>query len=209
MAARIREGTHRAARVRIPRAEVAASIPAATSSLVAECVGALSAYESSEPAQRQLRTDFLDHLSRRPDGWSRACAGAHLTASSLLCSATADEVLLVHHGKLRRWLQTGGHIEPTDPTPAAAALREAREESGLGELELVPGIVHLDRHAVPCGPVRPCFHLDLRYLVLADPSQPVPGSAESVAARWFSATALPTAEPSVTALVELARARFA
>ncbi len=39
-------------------------------------------------------------------------------------------VLLVHHRKLGKWLPLGGHIE-LDEDPEAAALREAREESGL------------------------------------------------------------------------------
>lgn len=193
--------------VRTPRAEVTAPTGAALS-LGAECARALGAYDPPDPAQRELRADFLVHLTRRPDGWSRQCAGAHLTASALICSATADQVLLVRHAKLNRWLQTGGHIEATDPTLAAAALREAREESGLPGLQLIPDIIHLDRHAVPCGPVRPCFHLDVRYVVLADPAHHVPGNAESLAVRWFGATALPTAEPSVTALVDIARARL-
>lgn len=45
------------------------------------------------------------------------------------------KVLLVHHRKLDKWLPQGGHIE-LDEDPEAAALREAREESGL-EVELV------------------------------------------------------------------------
>lgn len=44
------------------------------------------------------------------------------------------KVLLVHHRKLNRWLPLGGHIE-LDEDPEIAALREAREESGL-EVEL-------------------------------------------------------------------------
>jgi 8-oxo-dGTP pyrophosphatase MutT (NUDIX family) len=44
-------------------------------------------------------------------------------------------VLLIHHRKLDKWLPLGGHIE-LDEDPEAAALREAREESGL-EVELV------------------------------------------------------------------------
>lgn len=47
----------------------------------------------------------------------------------------ADQVLLVHHRRLGRWLPLGGHIE-LDEEPETAALREAREESGL-ELELL------------------------------------------------------------------------
>lgn len=46
-----------------------------------------------------------------------------------------DKVLLIHHRGLNKWLPLGGHIE-LDEDPEAAALREAREESGL-EVELM------------------------------------------------------------------------
>ncbi|HOX55965.1 MAG TPA: NUDIX domain-containing protein [Candidatus Paceibacterota bacterium] len=45
------------------------------------------------------------------------------------------KVLLVHHRNLNKWLPLGGHVE-LDEDPEIAALREAREESGL-EVELV------------------------------------------------------------------------
>lgn len=44
-------------------------------------------------------------------------------------------VLLIHHRALNSWLPLGGHIE-LDEDPEQAALREAREESGL-EVELL------------------------------------------------------------------------
>ena len=44
-------------------------------------------------------------------------------------------VLVVHHRQLDRWLPIGGHIELNED-PEAAALREAKEESGL-EVELL------------------------------------------------------------------------
>jgi 8-oxo-dGTP pyrophosphatase MutT (NUDIX family) len=46
-----------------------------------------------------------------------------------------NKVLVIHHRGLDRWLPLGGHIE-LDEDPEAAALREAREESGL-EVELL------------------------------------------------------------------------
>jgi 8-oxo-dGTP pyrophosphatase MutT (NUDIX family) len=46
-----------------------------------------------------------------------------------------DRVLLIHHRQLDKWLPLGGHIE-LDEDPEQAALREAREESGL-EVELI------------------------------------------------------------------------
>ena len=45
------------------------------------------------------------------------------------------KILLIHHRKLDKWLPLGGHIE-LDEDPEQAALREAREESGL-EVELL------------------------------------------------------------------------
>ena len=46
-----------------------------------------------------------------------------------------EKVLLIHHRKLDKWLPLGGHIE-LDEDPEQAALREAKEESGL-DVELL------------------------------------------------------------------------
>ena len=46
-----------------------------------------------------------------------------------------SRVLLIHHRKLDKWLPLGGHIE-LEEDPEQAALREAREESGL-EVDLI------------------------------------------------------------------------
>jgi 8-oxo-dGTP pyrophosphatase MutT (NUDIX family) len=48
-----------------------------------------------------------------------------------------QKVLFVFHKQLQRWLPIGGHIE-LDENPEQAALREAKEESGL-DVELVGG----------------------------------------------------------------------
>jgi 8-oxo-dGTP pyrophosphatase MutT (NUDIX family) len=47
----------------------------------------------------------------------------------------AGKILVIHHRQLGKWLPLGGHIE-LDEDPEQAALREAREESGL-EVELI------------------------------------------------------------------------
>ncbi len=47
------------------------------------------------------------------------------------------KILLIHHRQLDKWLPLGGHIE-LDEDPEQAALREAKEESGL-EVELLGG----------------------------------------------------------------------
>lgn len=46
-----------------------------------------------------------------------------------------NKVLLLFHGKLKKWLPPGGHMEPNE-TPPEAARREVMEETGL-EIEFL------------------------------------------------------------------------
>jgi 8-oxo-dGTP pyrophosphatase MutT (NUDIX family) len=178
--------------------------------LSSRCRDVLDGWTAPDAAQSELRVLFLDHLATRPDGWSRSCTGAHLTASSLICSAADGKVLLTLHAKLGRWLQTGGHIEAADPDLPAAALREAAEESGLPELqlELDPEPLLLSRHEVPCGVVRPTFHLDVQFLVRAVAAVPPVVGAESLDVRWFDHDRLPGTDDSVRELVVAAGRRL-
>ena len=116
--------------------------------------------------------------------------------------------MLTLHARLGRWLQTGGHIEPSDPSLEAAAVREAYEESGLADLSLDPTPLVLSKHEVPCGPVRPTYHLDVQYLAIAnDVTSPKIGN-ESLDVRWFAHSQLPDVDRSVVALVRAASVRL-
>ena len=123
-------------------------------SLYDDAVLVLKGYEG----QDELRQSYLDHLAAHPDGMWKACHAGHVTASALVIDPERGRVLLTLHRKLRMWLQMGGHCEPGDATVAAAALREATEESGMAGLTLLPGApVRLARHAIPA----PChWHYD-------------------------------------------------
>lgn len=50
-------------------------------------------------------------------------------------SSSSSKVLLVNHKELKKWLPLGGHIE-LDEDPEDAAIREAKEESGL-DIEII------------------------------------------------------------------------
>jgi 8-oxo-dGTP pyrophosphatase MutT (NUDIX family) len=126
----------------------------------------------------------------------------------LICAAAASKVLLTLHSRIGRWLQTGGHIESTDPTLEAAAIREAHEESGLSELSLEPSPLLLSKHEVPCGHVRPTYHLDVQYLVIANRMVSPNIGAESLDVRWFGHDRLPEVDDSVLALVRAAGVRL-
>jgi 8-oxo-dGTP pyrophosphatase MutT (NUDIX family) len=172
------------------------------------CNRTLQTWQAPDPQQDQLRQHYLDHLARRADGWSRTCLGAHLTASSLICAPNDGKVLLTLHSRIGRWLQTGGHIELIDATLENAAVREAQEESGLSDLALEPSPLLLSKHEVPCGSVRPTYHLDVQYLVITNQMVSPKIGAESIDVRWFAHDQLPEVDDSVLALVRAAGVRL-
>ncbi|MFD9630837.1 NUDIX hydrolase [Streptomyces violascens] len=168
-----------------------------------DAVLVLKAYED----QAELRQAYLDHLSVHPDGMWKACEAGHLTASALVIDPEQRRVLLTLHKKLSMWLQMGGHCEPGDATMAAAALREAEEESGIAGLTLLAGgPVRLDRHPIPA----PChWHLDVQYAALAPAGAVEAISDESLDLRWFGYDEVAAvADASVVNLLEATRARL-
>lgn len=176
-------------------------------SLHDDAVGVLKGYGGDDAQQAELCQAYLDHLAGHPDGMWKACGAGHLTASALVIDPEHGRVLLTLHRKLRMWLQMGGHCEPQDTTLAAAALREATEESGIAGLRLLPGgPVRLDRHPIPA----PChWHLDVQYAATATAGAVEEISDESLDLRWFPYDEVEkVADASVARLLESARARL-
>jgi 8-oxo-dGTP pyrophosphatase MutT (NUDIX family) len=137
------------------------------------------------------RDEFLTFLKANPGGVRRDHPGAHLTASALVVDAARERVLLCLHGRVHRWVQLGGHCEDGDPTLAAAALREATEESGIDGLVLSEEPIGLDVHPVNCAS-GPSLHYDVRYAAIAPPGAVETASAESNDLAWFTPDALPS-----------------
>jgi len=152
-----------------------------------EQLGAHVPADAREAGHLRHIRDFVERHARPFD---RAIAEGHLTAAAIVVSSAGDSVLLLHHLKLARWLQPGGHAEPGEDIGEDVALREAREETGIAGLRLHPGAprpLDVDVHAIPARPGEPAHeHLDLRYLVIAPPDARIaPGQGESARIRWF------------------------
>jgi 8-oxo-dGTP pyrophosphatase MutT (NUDIX family) len=139
----------------------------------------LRAYVAADEREEADRCAMLRLAAELDKPTSRGQARAHFTASAFVVDDACARVCLVAHAKLGRLLQPGGHIEVTDISLEAAALREAREETAL---ELVihptaPRPFDLDIHRIPERAGEPeHFHLDVRYLLVGH-GEPCDGAA--------------------------------
>ena len=143
-----------------------------------------------------MRVDHVRQFVRvHPDCFERSCVEGHVTGSAWILSADYRQVLLVHHRKLNRWLQPGGHADG-DPDPERVARREAEEESGLTAFSALPEhtgalLLDIDVHIIPARGAEPAhLHHDFRYLLIARPDQQLRLSEESTALRWFDRSRL-------------------
>ena len=147
------------------------------------------------------RDEFLRFTAEHDDALLRSCLVGHLTGSALVVEPVSERMLLLHHRKLQKWLQPGGHADG-DGNLAAVALREATEETGIDGLRVVVPAIHLDIHVVEPPNELPHRHYDVRYLVLAPEGAKAIGNLESTALRWvtFDELAVLSDEPNLLLL---------
>lgn len=162
--------------------------------VLADAVDVLSTWTAANDAQEALRRRYLGELeSHREGAILKGPRPVHLTASLVVLDEPLERVLLTLHRKARMWLPFGGHVEVGDRTLGEAALREGREESGLGIAGPEPVAVELNAHLLGGGFTACREHLDVRFAV-AVPREAPRVSEESLDVAWWPLDALP--EPS-------------
>ena len=157
--------------------------------------------------RRSLRA-FVEAFDQLGEPFAQESNSIHVTGSALVVGPRG--VVLLKHKRLGFWLQPGGHIDPGE-SPWAAALREAREETGLevnfvGPLddEGVPELLHVDVH--PGG--RGHTHLDVRYLFDGGDADPDPPEGESQEIGWYDwEAAVEQADPGLEGILRCLQRR--
>ena len=141
-----------------------------------------------------IKNTFYRFLNdNRANFFDRENMQGHFTSSCFVIDPTHTKILLVHHKKVGKWLQPGGHWDEVDTCAINVfdnALKELREEA-YGERAMPYKLLnngqayHLDIHENLKDKISH-KHYDIGYLLEIDDTLPIAfRSEESHGAAWF------------------------
>ena len=138
----------------------------------------LEQYRPWNEQEERDRTELLRRLRSGEDLYTRDNSAGHLTASAWVVSPDRRQVLMAYHNIYDSWSWLGGHADG-DRDLLAVAAREVREESGLTAVRPVSRSIYsveiltVDGHEKRGAYVSSHLHLNVTYLLEADPADPV------------------------------------
>jgi len=146
----------------------------------------LEAHRPFDDREAAALRETLSFVREQRDCFERTLVEGHVTGSAWVASGDGSAVVLLHHRKLGRWLQPGGHADG-DPDIARVSLREAQEETSLRSLRRGRSeIFDVDVHAIPANAGEPAhLHYEVRFLFYADRFEAPAPSDEARDALWL------------------------
>lgn len=146
----------------------------------------LKRYTPVYPEEIFAKDKMLEVLIKCDDCFLRSCRVGHFTASAFLLNKEKTHVCLMHHAKLDKWMQVGGHCDG-DVNVLNVAIKEAQEESGIKDIKpLQTEIFDIDMHLIPSNPKEEAhYHFDIRFLLHAYKDDTLIKNHESKDLAWF------------------------
>lgn len=136
----------------------------------------LRSYSVKFPAEASTANQFVSFVEENENCFERSLLKGHVTASGWVLNHNGSAVLLIHHLKLDKWLQPGGHCDG-DADTLHVAVKECIEETGLETQPVTMEIFDLDIHEIPQRKDIPAhLHYDVRYLLRANSNAQIAAS---------------------------------
>lgn len=142
-----------------------------------DAVSAFAPFNEQEAADKLV---ILKALDENPCCFERS-AQAHMACSIWVVDPTVTQTLLVYHNIYDSWSWIGGHADG-EYDLQAVALRELQEETGISGARIVPcglgniyslEVLTVDGHEKRGAYVSSHLHLNITYLAVADPDEPI------------------------------------
>lgn len=146
----------------------------------------LSNYHSKYKEEIASKAKMLEFLNSYENPFNRQLAVGHFTASAFLLNSDKTKFLLMHHAKLGKWLQPGGHCDGNSNV-LAVAIKEAQEESGIPDIQLVSTQIYdIDVHFIPANEREPGhYHYDVRFLLKTINNDSFTINSEAKELKWL------------------------
>lgn len=168
-----------------------------------QLLSALDMHKAFDSHEAKMLKQMLDFVQHTPGAYHRENLEGHITASGWIVNADLSKVLLLHHAKLNKWLQPGGHADGNENL-VEVLKTELEEETGITGIA-EPQLFDIDIHAIPeRGKVPEHLHYDVRFLVQINDSIPIQRNEESNELAWFHLNEVMAlnSEPSIARMVQ-------
>lgn len=147
-------------------------------------INQLNSYQAFNTQENLMLEKMRKFLLSFDNCFNRELEIGHFTASAFVINELKNKVLLLHHTKLQKWLQPGGHCDG-NPDTLEVARKELIEETGLIPDFIFDEIFDIDIHEIPENKsIMAHLHYDIRYVFMCKESQKIIQNNESNAIKW-------------------------
>jgi 8-oxo-dGTP pyrophosphatase MutT (NUDIX family) len=151
-------------------------------------------------SEASSKKQIISFVKENINCFERSLEVGHITSSAWIVNKDNSKALLLHHKKLDKWLQLGGHCDGDD-NALRVAIKEAQEESGILDIQAISeSIFDLDIHLIPKNPKEKShYHYDIRFLLKITNDKDFIVNQEANALMWINkdVTKLPNQDESM------------